>query len=491
MTRSSMTAMRLAGKFLHALSAARQTYTLYDVGHPSVDASIREIIGRARALLEEEDVPILFVARHSFYLDRQLLSRESLSLFGLTELFERAGVESVELFPELRDSDVHTFVEILLGRRSVDSTMRGIVLNRAQPAELADEGLPFELRQGYAAGLETLRAAAIRLSAGRPVELSEIRRLIERLAELVERDPSQALLLSAVKSYDEYTYYHMMNVCLLTLALAQVIGVTGEQSVALGTGALLHDIGKLNVPKDVLQHDGALSEEEWRLIQRHPVDGAGFVLSTSHGIAHPAAAIVLHHHAAYDRSGYPTLRSETMPALPARLVAVADCFDAVTSKRSYRKPTGRREALEILQAASGSGFDPLLVRAFMRTLGLFPVGSLVRLAGGEVGMVVRNHERLLAHPVVRLVLDATGSPSEVVEIDTSDRDRTGEFRWTIIGSVHPREIGVDVSELALSGRIEEEQPDGKDPGGLVHEPSHGETPPAGYVDVHAERSEAS
>jgi HD-GYP domain-containing protein (c-di-GMP phosphodiesterase class II) len=309
-------------------------------------------------------------------------------------------------------------------------------------------------------------------------------RLTEHLAELISEDPAQALLLTTVKSYDEYTYHHMVNVCILSLALARAIGLSHEQSIALGIGGLLHDVGKVKVPREVLQHDGLLNEEQWRLIQHHPVDGAGLVAVTTHDPLHPAVSVVLEHHAAFDGSGYPSLSGRRVASLPSRIVSVADCFDAITSKRSYRKPEERRQALAILQTGAGRSFDPRVVRTFVRLVGLFPVGSLVQLSTGEVGVVVRNHEHALGRPTIRLVLDAQGSAAEATEIDLSEKLPDGAFRWSVVRTIDPVEMGIDMLSLLASGQLDVPIPADEGPG-LVHEPAPGETPPPGYVDTHS------
>jgi hypothetical protein len=162
---------------------------------------------------------------------------------------------------------------------------------------------------------------------------------------------------------------------------------------------------------------------------------------------------------------------------------VADCFDAVTSKRSYRKPEERRQALSLLQAGAGRAFDPRVVRTFVRMVGIFPIGSLVQLSSGAVAMVVRNHERLLAHPTVRLVLDAMANATDPEEIDLAEVDRNGDYRHTVIRSVDPNDIGIDMLSLLASGRFDVPPPMEAGPG-LVHEPSPGEELPDGYVDAH-------
>ena len=164
-------------------------------------------------------------------------------------------------------------------------------------------------------------------------------------------------------------------------------------------------------------------------------------------------------------------------------MAVADCFDAVTSKRSYRKPEERRQALSLLQAGAGRAFDPRVVRTFVRMVGIFPIGSLVQLATGDVAMVVRNHDELLARPIVRLVLDAGANATDPEEIDLADVDTAGEFRHAVVRSVDPNEIGIDMLSLLASGRFDLPPPADTGPG-LVHEPAPGEALPEGYVESH-------
>jgi HD-GYP domain-containing protein (c-di-GMP phosphodiesterase class II) len=383
------------------------------------------------------------------------------------------------------EADTDALLRLLTGVPDARTELATVGVNRAGPAApdtSAETGMT-EMLRSYAAGLDLLRQTAARLLAGRPADLDATVRLTEHLADLIASDPAQALLLTTVKSYDEYTYHHMVNVCCLSLALARAIGLSRDQAVVLGIGGLLHDVGKVNVPAEILQHDGTLDEEQWRLIQRHPVDGAGLVLITTRNAYHPAVATVLEHHAAFDGSGYPTLAGRRSPSLAARIVAVADCFDAITSKRAYRKPEERRQALSLLQAGAGRAFDPRVVRTFVRMIGIFPVGSLVQLATGEIGVVVRNHERLLARPIVRMVMDAKGGAMDSVEVDLSGTDPGGEFVHTIRRSVDPLEVGVDMLALLASSRFDIPPPDDTGPG-LVHEPAPTEAPPEGYVEAH-------
>jgi HD-GYP domain-containing protein (c-di-GMP phosphodiesterase class II) len=475
-----------AREFLRTLSAARQVYALYPREHPKRMETTADLTGQIGRLCDARGRPVvLFMSDGNFYMGATLLAWESLTLNRLAQSMAEAGVRSLEFRPGVTQSDADALLRLLMGEKAAENELAWIGVNRATPVVPdADVSGMSELLQSYAAGLELLRQTAARLLAGRPADLDATVRLTEHLAELISEDPAQALLLTTVKSYDEYTYHHMVNVCILSLALARAIGLSHEQSIALGIGGLLHDVGKVKVPREVLQHDGLLNEEQWRLIQRHPVDGAGLVAVTTRDPLHPAMSVVLEHHAAFDGSGYPSLSGRRVASLPSRIVSVADCFDAITSKRSYRKPEERRQALAILQTGAGRSFDPRVVRTFVRLVGLFPVGSLVQLSTGEVGVVVRNHERALGRPTIRLVLDAEGNAADATEIDLSEKVPDGAFRWSVVRTIDPVEMGVDMLSLLASGRLDVPIPPDEGPG-LVHEPAPGETPPPGYVDTHS------
>jgi HD-GYP domain-containing protein (c-di-GMP phosphodiesterase class II) len=474
------------------LSSSLQTYGLYPAGHPSRQEGIREATAAARGLIDAlDEMPVLFVARRSLYLGSTLLARESLTLAGLVDAFSTAGIEALELLPEIGEGDLDTLVLILTGERRPDTEMDGIVANRVRPdVDDSDPRRMSDLLGTYAVGLEHLRQVAAAATADRPVDLEGSMRVVEQLADGITEDPMQALLVTTVKSFDEYTYYHMLNVCTLSLALGYAVGLSREQLLLLGLGALMHDLGKVKIPQDVLRHPGQLNEEQWRLIQRHPVDGAGLIFITSGEVLHPAASIVLEHHAAFNLDGYPHLSGRPHPSVPARLASVADVFDAITTNRSYRQAEDRSQAMEVLQSAAGSGFDPNMVSVFSRLVGRVPVGSLVSLSTGAVGLVVRSSEKEASRPVVQLVLDAERHATEPEEIDLSDRASDGSFLVRIERTEDAGDLGLDMAEVLRGGAAEPEaiEDEGVEPG-LVHEPGPGEQPPPGYVDTHNESDE--
>lgn len=482
---ASRRAIGVVRPLLRLLSSGMQVHSLYPAGHPQRLEAVGELLAHVQSLRHAtEGDPVLFIARGSFYLGSTLLARESLSLFRLVEGFEEAGIQAVEFAEGVSAPDLVGLIDLLAGERPLEDRIGALVINRIKPKlATGPAGIDLsQLRREYGRGLEFLRDTSARVASGDEVALDEASTLVEGIADNVIADPTRALLLTTVKSYDEYTYYHMLNVCLLTIALGQALGLRKDQVTVLGIGALLHDVGKVHMPEDVLTHVGRLSEEQWRIVQKHPVDGASMVFRTGEGLFHPAAAVVLEHHSAFDLSGYPRLSRREHPSVPARLVSVADCFDAVTSKRAYRSPAHRAEALEIMQSGAGSGFDPRLVRVFTALMGLFPVGTPVELDTGEVGLVIRSDPQHAGRPDILVVLDATGSVVTPEERSLTTQGPDG-YRWSVVRTRDAAELGIDVVDFLTTGELTPADPDAPGPG-LVHEPSFGEQAPEGYVDTH-------
>jgi hypothetical protein len=265
----STKAVEEAEGFLRALASSRQAFGLYEVGHPGRTESVADLATRAGRLREviARDV-VFFVTHRSFYLGGTLLPWASLTLRKLAESFEEVEVASLEILPGADEADMDGVVRVLMGDRTALEGLQRVTVNRSGapvPEEQDEEaGGLGELLGSYAAGLELLRDAAARLLAGRPADLEATRRLTEHLADQIAVDPAQALLLTTVKSYDEYTFHHMVNVCVLSIALGQMLGLEHEHVVALGMGGLLHDVGKVKVSQEILNEPGPLTPEQWR-----------------------------------------------------------------------------------------------------------------------------------------------------------------------------------------------------------------------------------
>jgi HD-GYP domain-containing protein (c-di-GMP phosphodiesterase class II) len=231
-------------------------------------------------------------------------------------------------------------------------------------------------------------------------------------------------------------------VAILSLALGSAITEDRRFLNALGAGALMHDVGKMTVEGSILNKPGTLTSDEWTTMRLHPVHGAELV-ATMPGMDKASVVVILEHHMRFDGRGYPSVRHYQGQHLASRIVAVADAFDAMTSRRSYSAARLPDDAMRVLVENMGTSFDARLVRLFVRLMGVYPPRSVVRLNTGEVGIVMSPNETDLARPVVRLIADAQGTAMDPVDVDLCTEE---EASRTIVNTFDPTELSVDVED---------------------------------------------
>ena len=291
------------------------------------------------------------------------------------------------------------------------------------------------------------------LGAGGGSHFHAIRRLLQRMVDLMDEDDAPLLGLTSVKSLDNYELTHAVNVAILALVLARAAGLSRREVEVAGAAAFLHDVGQADVPAEILTRQGPLSAAEWERIRRHPLHGAARLLAAvPGGFAAPAALAALEHHLGTAADGYPKIPPGYATSPLARIVQIADTYDALTSRRVYRQDSVLPDrALAFLVENAGNKFDPLLVRLLVRTLGLYPPGTTVRLDTGEVGVVVRPNRRvrMLHRPQVCLVLDVQGRPVEAgTVVDLSDV-AAGGFQRSIAGTLDPEPLEISPAAVFL------------------------------------------
>ncbi len=224
---------------------------------------------------------------------------------------------------------------------------------------------------------------------------SVARGLVEDISDSVIRNPGALVSLARLKRADTYTYMHSVAVCALMVALARQLQLDEAQTLAAGMAGLLHDIGKAKVPLEVLNKPGRLTDDEFTVVKGHPEHGHAMLRAIGDVDADVLDAC-LHHHEKMDGTGYPHRLEETQIGLMARMTAICDVYDAVTSDRPYKKAWDPSEALRRMAEWSGTHFDKRLFQAFVRSIGIYPVGSLVRLASGRLAVVVEQTDSLIA-----------------------------------------------------------------------------------------------
>ena len=262
----------------------------------------------------------------------------------------------------------------------------------------------------------------------------------------------QQLLLRSLKDYDRYTFFHSVNVAVISAAIGRKLGFDDEEVEAIGLSALLHDIGKLYVPKQILFKGGRLSPAEWIVVKRHPIDGERILREER--ISGISRAVAYEHHMRFDREGYPTPKPDHEIAAASHIVRIADTYDALTTKRPYRKQLNPYEAIKVMEKTKGAEFHPEYLDVFMRVLGNIPIGSVLQLESGETVVVVDVEDNGNDLPRVRVLRDERGKEvEEEIIYDLSEIDpKTATYKRRILDVKDSAIRDIDVGSYLVEQR---------------------------------------
>lgn len=240
---------------------------------------------------------------------------------------------------------------------------------------------------------------------GEQVKLEKVEPAVEQMTESILRNGGALLSLCRVKNKDDYTFQHSVSVCALLVSFCRALGMDAATIHLAGIGGLLHDIGKVKVPDKVLNKAGRLTDDEFAVMKCH-VSESKKILDQTAGITEISIQVAYQHHERYDGSGYPLgLKGETISQM-GKMAAICDVYDAITSNRVYHKGLAPHEALRKIFEWSKFHFDPVLVQQFLRTIGIYPIGTLVMLESGRLAIVVEQGEGSLLQPTVKAIFDS-------------------------------------------------------------------------------------
>lgn len=283
---------------------------------------------------------------------------------------------------------------------------------------------------------------------GKAVSLEDAEPVVEAITGSVLRNSGALMGLIGIKNKDDYTFLHSVSVCTLMIAFGRSLGLAGDELRQGGIGGLLHDIGKMKVPDEVLNKPGRLTDAEFDLIKQHPGDGHAVLLETA-GIGPIPLDITRHHHERLDGTGYPDKLAGDAISTMARMAAIVDVYDAITADRCYHKGMPAAEALRKMWEWSSDHFDQKLLQAFMRCVGIYPVGSLVKLESGRLGVVIEQNDSSLLTPRLRVFFSTKSNgyiKPEVVDLGRKLGSGGGD---RIVSAEVPGKWGVDPQRFLL------------------------------------------
>jgi putative nucleotidyltransferase with HDIG domain len=407
------------GEILRLLSRAWRNLGLYGADHRVAQATVADLHKFLTDVLTRRSTLKMSIQDDTFFEEDRVLLEESLRLYSLMTAFtERqirtvqfsAGVEARELthlieVVNLKTDELeraggasgyltaHAVSRIAVGSAIVGGTVIGAGPERAAGADTEGKGatggqggeggggspprpaqaaaVKVDPQDAYRAGLRVMDELNYEASKNLPLNLGKARMVVNYFLDILDDERAALLGIAALKNYDEDTYHHSVNVCILSLLLASQLNMDRPKLLLVGLAGLLHDIGKVRVPRDIIAKPAKLTPEEMNVVKRHTVYGA-HILRELPGLSRLAMVAAFEHHANYDLSGYPRIATKNMPHLITRIIWVADCFDAMTTaRRVYRTPKRVEDTLKEILAGAGTAFDPLLAKLFCKYCGVY------------------------------------------------------------------------------------------------------------------------
>lgn len=466
-------ALRQGGRgLLLAIYTALRSLKLYPVENATVQKSLDELEAAAEALVaSESDVEVrlagdfIFVnqTRLRLELDNYAAFSHILTQFRAFEIGvlrihrgaqrrEWQALLSALLALNARAAQEGVFDEVV--NRVASAGVKGLELEHAEPSE--EDILDLEqqkevAKRTYAQGVAVVREVTTSLRFGRATSVRKVKRAVQLIVDQVLNNETSLMGLTTIRDYDEYTFTHSVNVSIFAIALGKKLGFSRLQLYDLGMTALMHDLGKARVPIDVLNKVGSLEDAEWRMIQNHPWFGALtlFGLRGYDEVPYRSILVALEHHMRRDLTGYPRNVRPRELGLFSRIVAVADGFDAATTRRSYQTiPIEPDQVLREMWENPNRGYEPVLVKALINLIGIYPVGTCVILDTMEVGVVYGPNPdtTMLNRPMVRIAIAADGAMQGApgVLVNLADRDTSGGFTRSIVKVTNPQRYHITV-----------------------------------------------
>jgi putative nucleotidyltransferase with HDIG domain len=443
--------VQLSDELLRRLGAALRAGQLYSKGHPIIARNLESLSTALQLLHSLQTTVVLGIVGDEIIVDDMPISRGE-TIGGLVRRLKQIGVERVNIDRGVTAVELAMFVDaittlepradgeppafpafahIRVGRVTIDRRVAGATADMASFKRLYAEAVSVAETIWESARTESQPDATVAKS------------MIDGLAQSVSQNRTALLALTTLRNYDNYTFTHMVNVSILTMGQARGLGVEGSLLRELGLAALMHDIGKVRTPLEVLNKPDKLTDAEFAIMKRHVVDGAEILRSTP-DIPTLGPVIAFEHHLRLDGTGYPAGVRRGSLNLGTMLCSIADVYDAMRSQRAYQQAFPSERILEVMKRSDGKQFDQHLVRRFTQLIGIYPPGNVVRLNTGEIGVVVKVYAPDPHRPEVRIIVDRAGTRLDVpYDVQLWDNEPEDTVPSSVVAPVDPADLNLD------------------------------------------------
>jgi putative nucleotidyltransferase with HDIG domain len=441
---------QLADELLRRLAASLRSAQLYSKSHPIIVRNMAALSAAVQVLHALAPTIVIGIVGEEVIVDDTPISKAE-NLGAVSRRLKQIGVERITIDRGVTTEEIATFVEAVTtleprpdGEPAPFPTLPHIRVGRVtiqQKVEGSVDMAAFKrLYTGSVSVAESVWESA--RTEGRP-DAAAARTMVDGLAQAVSQNRTALLALTTLKHYDNYTFTHMVNVSILTMGQARALGIDGPLLREFGLAALMHDIGKVRTPLEVLNKPDKLTDDEFTIMKRHTVDGAE-ILRTTPDIPALVPVVAFEHHLRMDGTGYPAAVKRPALNVGTMLCSIADVYDAMRSQRAYQQSFPSDRVLEVLKRNDGQQFDQHLVRRFAQLVGIYPPGNAVRLDTGELAVVVRTYAPDPHRPQVRVVVDRMGGRVDVpydVNLWETKLDEGGPS--AIAAPIDSADLGID------------------------------------------------
>lgn len=457
---ASVEKLAVAKELVRTLAVAHTNAALYPTTHPLVMQSVGELVHAVGAVsrLGFDEVTVN-IYKNTLFVENQVFPEESVTYRKLIEEVLARGISAITLSGSLTVEDAAALIELLGDSKIVDVEAASVYLAQRNVTtvsvaetttldEAADEARGREIkaaaRESYDAGVVAMRDVEMQSKLGKVFDVNPLQQVVSSMLENLFHDPAAVLGLTAIKGHDEYTLNHSINVCILALSLGASIGLGEEELHSLGLSALLYDLGKVRIPEDILNKQGPLTTEEWSVVKSHSEEGAD-LLKRIQLVDQMPMIVAYEHHQRHDLQGYPDSPIGQEQHLFSKIVAVCDAYDAMTTRRPFRREIRPDKSLAVLMQGRGKAYDPGVVKGLVAMLGIYPMGAVVTLDDGSTAVVYRVNNDDLLHPKVKVLVDSSGAWIEepfIVDLRLIDPE-SESFAHAISECIPAAEAGVD------------------------------------------------
>ncbi len=378
------------------LNGAVSNSRLYATGHPQVALNLERAHAALETLLSARKELTFILVDSDVIVDNRALTPKTPQLEQFVQVFKQRGIERITFSCDVTIRELTRLAAELAGQnQEVVRSSKGIRLGKVlvrDPSKSTSSGQmsEAEIEQRLNAfgafrgqSLDDLKTLYHQIKAVKQVSPHGLGEMVQGFLQGMMRNVNPLQMLASLKHSDEYTFTHAINVCLLTMAQAEALGIKGKMLYEIGIAASMHDAGKMFVPDEILNKPDKLTDEEWVHMRSHAMHGAHYILKLE-GIPRLAFLAALEHHIRFDGSGYPDMGRDWRPNIISQMITIADFFDAMRSRRAYKEPKPDHVIIKIMKAESGTTFNPRLVDNFLRLIGAGPAGAGIKNEAGRL-----------------------------------------------------------------------------------------------------------